>query len=291
MLNIYVIGCGGIGGFLIDLIPMMLSSASLDIVSRYASIDNYLGNAGNVAVPCVADSLTFIDADTFNARNALRQGAGSGGKLETRMRRFRDDILTCTWLQNLRFCGYAAYVTPENMQTIIPVNPPVNQANLDAWRALFKDSPSGVPYANNATVVLLCVDNAKTRYEVSKYCEAFDNVLVVNGGNDRTTGHATIYQRENGVALDPNIMDIYPNIRPDVDKRPDEVECGTVAPAHDQIAITNYFIAGAMAEVLLRFIKQPSLNHLVRGRVQRRNEILIDIDRYSMSGVSHPLTN
>ena len=94
MLNVYVIGCGGIGGYLIDMLPMAIASLSLDILQeRGHNIQPYLSNAGNIALPCVVDRLTLVDGDIFNPRNSLRQGAGAGSKLAQRMRDIEDSVV------------------------------------------------------------------------------------------------------------------------------------------------------------------------------------------------------
>ena len=123
---------------------------------------------------------------------------------------------------------------------------------------------------------------------MQKYAEKFDNVLVVNGGNDKTTGQVNVYERQQGVALDPTLYDLYPDITPDADRRPDEVECGAVAPRHDQIAITNSMVANLM---LSWFVKWARSGLFVeeKGRRKRYNEILLDIERPSVMPLCHPL--
>ena len=54
MLSIYVIGCGGIGGFVCDNLLMQLSSISLDAIEQSGtSIKPWLEGAGNKALPRV----------------------------------------------------------------------------------------------------------------------------------------------------------------------------------------------------------------------------------------------
>ena len=101
------------------------------------------------------------------------------------------------------------------------------------------DSYSSAPNKYKASVVFVCVDNLKTRYEVSKYMENFDNCLVINGGNEKDNRARYFLQRAAGEALDPNLYEVYADVRPDADKRPDEENCTQIAPKHDQIAITT----------------------------------------------------
>ena len=296
MINIYIVGCGGIGGYLVDLLPMALAGLSLDLLREDEyDVTTMLEQAGTRAIPCVADSITLIDGDAFNARNALRQGAGTGSKLSQRMRMIKtklaemgsNNMLMASWLHNLRVTGYNCYLTPDNMEKIIPRNPPDNPGNAEAAHAF----PS-LLRKQNATVVFLCVDNKKTRYEVSKYMEQFDDCLVINGGNSKTAGQVTVYERENGVALDPNIYEVFPDVNETADKRPDELECTAVAPEHDQIANTNAIIGTWMSVVLNNWLRYGLSTTTVRGDVRvvtRTNEIMVDTKSYATMGLFHPV--
>lgn len=284
MLNIYVIGCGGIGGYLIDLLPMSLASLSLDMLSiPQGQIQEYLEEAGRKSLPLIADRLTLIDGDSFNARNAIRQGEGVGSKLEQRVRKLMQNqaVLMKSWLRSLDIQGWQYYISPENMNTMIPRHPEPNVANINADKLYprLSDRLGSV----DLPVVFLCVDNKKTRYEVSKYMESFDNCIVINGGNDKTTGHVTIYQRLNGEPLDPNLYEMYPGITEDADKRPDELGCVAIAPQHDQIANTNSIIAIWMSVVFNNMVRYGIRNY----KDHRINEVLIDTDNYMTMALYH----
>lgn len=290
MLNLYVIGCGGIGGYLVDLLPMTIASVSLDAAQKSGkfNITDLLEKAGNVALPCIVDRLVLVDGDTFNARNAVRQGMGAGSKLVQRMRAIDSSVLRRGYLQNMHMHGFNTYINPGNMAGIIPKNPPVNPDNVLA-------APLGstmVGIDSNTTVVFLCVDNMKTRYEVSKYMELFDNCLVINGGNEKTTGHVTLYERHNSMALDPNIYDVYPNVTADADQRPDEIACTFIEPQHDQVAVTNNIVATVMLACFSKWVRQGLEQEEGRGdkrRMVRKNEVLIDTDKMTMMTLHHPV--
>lgn len=279
MINLYVIGCGGIGGYVIEELPMAIASLSLDVIeSSRQDISEYLSQAGNIAIPSVVDRIVLVDGDIFEPRNALRQGMGAGSKLVQRQKALSNSMLMHSFLQNVRVVGYNAYVNPENVAEIIPLNP---EPNPDNFRAT--DKMSIISDKRDYTVIMLGVDNLKTRYEVSKYAETFPNVLVLNGGNSKTSGHVTVYERHNAVDLDPKIYDVFPNIKPDADKRPDEAACTLVAPKHDQIANTNRFIADIMIALFNKWVRKG----LGTGN-QRRNEVTIDTENLAMMSLSHP---
>lgn len=338
MMQVYVLGVGGVGGYLVERLPMVISSLSLDVLEQDdISIDQYLENAGHVALPCVVDRLVLVDGDTFNARNALRQGAGAGGKLVSRMRLFKaivekrkkaaetvlpvveelakltpeqlaeldaaEDALTgkhhvtaeliasmqrsilkASFLQNMQLVGFNEYVKPSNMERIIPYDPPVNEENLRCVTSV--DNLIKKYFPHGTSVVFLCIDNKIGRYEISKYMENFDNCLVLNGGNDKTVGHVTVYERKDGVELDPALYRVHPDITADADKRPDEDNCEVVKPQHDQIAVTNSLIADVM---LARYITWARKGlYTGKDNKKRHNEVMLDIDAPSMMPLYHP---
>ena len=294
MLRLYVVGCGGIGGYVTDLLPMCITSIGLDFLARCGrDITPYLTDAGNCVLPSIVESLTLIDGDTFDARNAIRQGAGAGNKLAQRLYAINNSMVRQTYLRNVTIGGFATYVTPDNVELQIPKEHVRNEENSKA----FENMPDNYKvtrdrfFTTDIPIIFICVDNVKTRYELSKYAERFDNVLVINGGNEKTTGQITVYERRDGNALDPNIDELFTNIRPDVDKRPDELSCTHVAPKHDQIAIVNAMVANVMMELFTHWAASETLSDfVVRGKPCRRNEVFIDIEKLSMIPVTHQKT-
>lgn len=292
MLRLYVIGCGGIGGYLTDMLPMCVTSISLDFLEKMkVNITQYLRNAENSVLPSLVNSITFVDGDTFDPRNAIRQGAGAGNKLAQRMFSINHSMVRQTYLRNVTVDGFNEYINPNNVEQIIPKSVEPNQDNLEA----FSKQADGWAlsheylYSNDIPVLFLCVDNVKTRYELSVYAEQFNNVLVINGGNEKTTGHVTVYERRGGTALDPNLYEMFPNIRPDADKRPDEISCTMVAPKHDQVAITNAMISNIMLEMFTHWAASGTLDDFTnRGKQSRKNEVVLDVEKLSMSAIYHP---
>lgn len=345
MMNVYVIGCGGIGGYITDKLPMVISSLCLDYVESMGhSIDPYLRNAGMVALPCIVDRLVLIDGDTFNPRNAIRQGMGAGSKLaqriasilsvidekteaakltsevldtcerlkaltagtaldsavqellddrhvdETYIRRLRSEMVKVSFLQSMQIVGYNKYLAPSNIEDIIPLHPE-HRHSAAAELPLVQNNRDKVDHYKrlaNTSVVFICVDNIKTRYEVSKYMERFDNCLVINGGNDKVTGHVTVYERSNGVSLDPELDTIYTDLRPDVDLRPDETPCTELSPEHNQIAVTNSTIADIMLARFVQWATKGLTATKKNGSEYRYNDIYIDITTPSMTPLYHP---
>lgn len=276
-LSLYVVGCGGIGGYLLQLLPQSMACLTLDTVGAMArpqSVEEIL-NAEGISPRLTSynlfRSLTLIDGDTFSGHNALRQEAVSGSKLATQMNVVRNKDAWTTWLFNTSLIGYNVYVTPANIGKI------------------FKETPGSID------VVFLCVDNHKTRYEISKWLEYNrEDVLIINGGNNKTSGNVTVFERKAGVNLDPPIYKLYPEINPNTDKRPDEVDCGSVHLQNDQTAITNNIIASIMLAMFDKWYRTGGFNQKLRqkdedgnNKVVRRNEVIVDTVNMSMASLTH----
>lgn len=298
MIRLYVIGCGGIGGYLCDMLPMVCTSIALDYLEKRGTvIQKYLEEAGNCVLPSIVQSITLVDGDTFDPRNAIRQGEGAGTKLTQRLYKMNHSMARLTYLRNMSITGYNEYITPANSEKIIPVKVDPSEAVPENYTEFCNIAKNNARIyrdwfnTEDVPVIFLAVDNVKTRYEISKYAELFKNVLVINGGNEKTTGHVTIYERRSYQALDPNIYEIFDNIRPDVDKRPDEISCTTVSPKHDQIAITNNWIALAMMEFFRHWANSGTLDDFPEkgGRQVRRNEAILDAPALKMTPLTHRL--
>ena len=344
MQNIYVIGCGGIGCYILERLPMVISSLTLDLMSKTAGEQAYV-NLGKQTLRQLVDRLVLIDGDRFNIRNAVRQRAGAGDKVVQRMlmlkkqisqyqdaaaktqaaadalkrlkaaaedpalaglpravsilnetqglsdellKEMNSDMIRVTALQKMRIVGARRYITPDNIAALIPrtLDSDVDYADWLVVEAQRRDA--GLPSLNN-TIVFLCVDNKKTRYEVQKYMEKFDDCLLINGGNDKTTGQVNVYEKCRGKAFDPALYEVYPDITANADKRPDEVECGAVAPKHDQIAITNSMIANLMLSWYVKWARQGLFFVDRKGSEGKRyNEILLDIEKPTVVPLFHP---
>lgn len=271
-INVYVVGCGGIGGFLCNLLPQTMAclafdrsvtDLSEDRVSEILSRSEPVGvNHGTFS------SLTLIDGDTFSPHNALRQAGTSGSKLIRQMQNIRKQDAFSVWLHTCSLKGYNNYVSPANMGKI---------------------------FSGGTQVIFLCVDNHKTRYEVSRWAvEQNANILVINGGNEKTTGNVTVCENFFGKLLDPPIYEIYPEVNANADKRPDEIDCGAVTRSNDQTAVTNNMIASIMLAMFSKWVRTGGFDQKTRkigkdGRniVVRNNEVVVNFETMTMTPLSH----
>lgn len=314
-IDVYVIGCGGIGGFLLNLLPQTMACIALDrvhesykrdqgeeqanrIVSNILATEGMITEAegilsaselqevktAEVMYSACFNSLTLIDGDSFSGHNALRQAAISGSKLEVQLSKIRKQDAFTTWLNQCKLVGYNVYLNPSNAFDIF----------CGGMRPLKNNNAAFYNKCLEAKVIFLCVDNHKTRYEVTRFAEDYlENCIVINGGNNKTTGNVTVYEKSDGVALDPPIYKIYPEVTATADRRPDEIGCGHVTLHNDQTAITNNIIASLMLNLFRVRLMEGNLERKTIRRdpktkkniTARTNEVIVDLDSFTM----HPL--
>ena len=295
MIRIYVIGCGGIGGALCDMLPSVCAGTGLRYIKEHkVPITSYLIDAGHCVIPSIVNSITLIDGDRFEPRNALRQGEGAGNKLAQRLHKINNSMVRLTYLRNVSVIGHNQYLNPMNMEKFIPLHASGETANTRLFEKELsrKNHDAAVDLKEDKTVILIGVDNLATRHDICVYAERFDDILLINGGNEITYGEVTIYERRKGKALDPNFTELYPNVRNPTDKRPDEIHCTDASPQLDQTVITNTMIATVMMSVLDHWIVNGTLDDFTAARsnkVGRRNMIYVDTMQCSMSTTFFPL--
>lgn len=299
MIDIYVIGCGGIGGYLLNLLPQTMACLAVDysIEVMRISNDQIMGSNGtsNMLVNPFR-SITLVDGDTFDGHNSLRQAGAAGSKIQVQMHKIRQMDAFTTWLNTTQLRGFNNYLTPANIRQIIPAPKKINYSTEDMVR-----SPATGYYDNrskfsikNIPVIFPCVDNHKTRYEITKWAETFDNVLIFNGGNEKTKGNVLVYEKYDGINFDPPIYKIYPEVNDKTDLRPDETSCTDVASKNDQTAITNNVIASFMLAMFTKWFRTGGFKQKTRERDEngnfkevRRNEVLIDLEKMTTTTLTH----
>ena len=95
-------------------------------------------------------------------------------------------------------------------------------------------------------IVLLAVDNHKTRNIVSNYCKELRNVTLISGGNELTDGDVQIYVRKEGRDLTPDLGAYHPEIRVPGDRTPEEMSCEELSKSEPQLYFANLGAATLM---------------------------------------------
>jgi len=193
--------------------------------------------------------VTVIDGDTYEEKNRARQEFGE--------------------------CGPKSTTTVERLRDQFP-------------RVTFKDQPEFVDEANvvrlirEGDIVLLCVDNHKSRKIVSDRAVELRNVTVISGGNDRTDGNVLIHIRRDGVDLTPPLASLYhPEIKNPNDLHPNEHHqagsCSRLAAEVPQLVIMNNLIAAKMLAAFYNLTDPVVYSERVLQNPHRYGEILCDM--------------
>lgn len=175
--------------------------------------------------------VSLIDGDTFEERNRERQSFDQvGPKASVTVEKYREDF------PRLMFWDHPVYVADHNVIQLI----------------------------REGDIVLLCVDNHKTRKLISDRAEELKNVTVISGGNDWTDGNVLMHIRRNDKNLTPPLASKYhPEIVNPTDKHPGEVDqaqgCAELAPASPQLLIANNYIAANMLAALYNILDEGQL--------------------------------
>lgn len=100
-------------------------------------------------------------------------------------------------------------------------------------------------------IVIMGVDNHKTRKMVADCCEQFQNISLISGGNHLTTGDVMWYLKRNGNALTLELDNQYhPEIQKPTDKHPEEIGCDEIVQSQPQILAMNNLVSAVMFNML-----------------------------------------
>ena len=201
--------------------------------------------------------ISLIDGDSFEEKNRARQAfVETGFKATTTAATYRDEY------PSLTFWDHPVYVDDDNVVQLLREN----------------------------DVIVLCVDNHKTRKLVSDRAEELKNVTVISGGNDWTDGNVLVHIRRDGKNLTPPLANKYhPEIVNPMDKHPGEIEeaqgCAAMVESAPQLLITNNFIAASM---LAAFYNVVDSDQYVKVIATPENHAEVYCDVSSLKCVPRP---
>lgn len=172
---------------------------------------------------CQDAIVSIIDGDKFETKNQVRQKFHRlGNKAEVLAEKLTE------LFSQVKFRAKAEYLTPDSVEYLLEEN----------------------------DIIFLCVDNHKTRNLVSNYCEGFDNIVLISGGNDYTDGNIQIFLRRYSQNLTlPIANKFHPEILYPADKRPDEIGCAELVKSEPQLIFTNLIIAALMLNAFYTYLQ------------------------------------
>jgi len=201
-MNIKIIGLGGIGSILSEIISRNIN---------YLRLDN----------PGEGKNITLIDGDEYEVKNAERQNfLELGNKAEIRKKELE------TKFREINFEFISAYVDENIISKVI----------------------------ENGDIILLGVDNHKTRKLVSDYCTTLQDVTLISGGNEYTDGNVQLYARKGGEDLTPSLTDYHAEIENPSDKLPTEMSCEELLHSEPQLYFTNATVAVFICQMFYYYV-------------------------------------
>jgi len=161
----------------------------------------------------VETELTLIDGDSFEHKNLERQDFISfGNKAQSK----KKELLLK--FKRIQIYALNQYIDEDTVSDLI----------------------------HDRDIVLLAVDNHKTRMIVSDHCKTLNNVILISGGNEYVDGNVQLYIRKGGEDLTPDLCTYHPEIRTPEDKLPEEMSCKELANSDPQLYFTNLTVATIM---------------------------------------------
>jgi molybdopterin/thiamine biosynthesis adenylyltransferase len=102
--------------------------------------------------------------------------------------------------------------------------------------------------------VLICADNMFVRRLINDRAKTLDNILVINGGNEKFSASVQVFARQNGTNTTPSLDFFSPEF--DIDDGPDRstLSCAQLAelPGGEQTVVANNTAAAFMLQALAR---------------------------------------
>lgn len=161
----------------------------------------------------VETELTLIDGDSFEHKNLERQDfVEFGNKAHSKKRELMSKF------KRIQIYDLNQYIDEHSISDLI----------------------------HERDIVLLAVDNHKTRMIVSDYCKTLNDVILISGGNEYVDGNVQLYVRKGGEDLTPDLCTYHPEIRTPEDKLPEEMSCQELANSDPQLYFTNLTVATIM---------------------------------------------
>jgi molybdopterin/thiamine biosynthesis adenylyltransferase len=115
---------------------------------------------------------------------------------------------------------------------------------------IYVDSGNIASLIPDESIVVLCVDNNKTRHLVQEHCLTLKNIILVNGGNETYDGDVTVFRKHEGEILLPPIWEGQDQILNPVDKHPSDKSCEERYEIDPQLFITNCQVANDILQFL-----------------------------------------
>ena len=172
--------------------------------------------------------LALVDGDVFEAKNLVRQACTTG------------DVGT-NKAEVLAQVAHAAGLASQAISSFI------DETNV---RSIVREGD----------LVLLAVDNHRTRALVDDHLRLLDEATLISGGNDETDGNVQLVRRRKGLSVDGHLVEIHPEIGEVAEhEEPAGDGCQVLAAERPQLLVTNLLVASAMLACLWQISERGSV--------------------------------
>ena len=172
--------------------------------------------------------LVLVDGDVFEAKNLSRQ-ACSPGDLGTNKAEVLAQVAHAAGLANQ---AIGSFIDETNVRSIV----------------------------REGDLVLLAVDNHRTRALVDDHLRSLDEATLISGGNDETDGNVQLVRRRDGRSVDGHLTEIHPEIGQAAEHEETTGDgCQVLAAEHPQLLVTNLLVASAMLACLWQVLERGSV--------------------------------
>jgi molybdopterin/thiamine biosynthesis adenylyltransferase len=115
---------------------------------------------------------------------------------------------------------------------------------------LYLDEANVGDVVRDGDVILLAVDNHRTRALVDRHICSLAEATLISGGNDEIDGNVQLVRRRKGVSLDGTLSEIHPEIATATDGPAGGEGCAARVAERPQLLVTNLMVASAMLNCL-----------------------------------------
>ncbi len=158
-------------------------------------------------------SITLIDGDEYQPKNLERQEFFEYGNKSF----IKSDELSKKFT-SIKYDNIQFYVNEGNIETMI----------------------------HDKDIVILSVDNHRTRKIVSDYVSGLNDIILISGGNEFYDGNVQLFVKKGNKNITPRLTDYHPEIEHPKDKSPEEMSCEELSKSEPQLFFANLSVATIM---------------------------------------------
>ena len=192
--------------------------------------------------------LVMCDGDKIEAKNLSRQSFSINDFDENKAEAKRNKLEELLFRENVSLVALPLYIDTTNVNAYIREN----------------------------SIVILAVDNYKTRKIIQEYTLKLKDIVLISIGNELIDGDMAVFIKKDGKEVAPPIWTDHKEIKNAKDKLPNELDCNQLAISQPQLINTN--LMGALLAL-------NTLHLILNGKNINYKEIYFDIEQQAVRAV------